>query len=314
VESRLAFRVAGKVVQRQVELGQRVRAGQVLAQLDAQDYRLSVDASRAQLAGAATNRDLAQADFKRFKELREQNFISSAELERREATLKSAQAQFDAAQAQLAGLSNQAAYTSLVADVAGVVTAVEVEVGQVVAAGTPVFRIAKDGPRDVMFSVPEDKVAMIRVGSGASVMPWSSAESLPATVREVASSADPVTRTFAVKLAMDPKYSLPLGTTVTVRANNFDHSGTQAIRIPTSALLREADSTAVWVLDAASMVVNLQRIEVLTADGNMAVVGAGLKPGMQIVAAGVHVLSPGQKVTVYQDQNTAATPAAQAGK
>jgi RND family efflux transporter MFP subunit len=314
VESRLAFRVGGKVVQRQAELGQRVRAGQVLAQLDAQDYRLSADAARAQLAGAATNRDLAQADFKRFKELREQNFISSAELERREATLKAAQAQFEAAQAQLAGLSNQAAYTSLVADVAGVVTAVEAEVGQVVAAGTPVFRIAKDGPRDVVFSVPEDKVGMVRLGSAASVTPWSSADSLAATVREVASSADPVTRTFAVKLAIDPKHSLPLGSTVTVQAKSFDRSGIQAIRIPTNALRREADYTAVWVLDPAAMVVNLQRVEVLTADGNMAVVGAGLKPGMQIVAAGVHVLSPGQKVTVYQDQNAASAPAAQTGK
>jgi RND family efflux transporter MFP subunit len=177
-----------------------------------------------------------------------------------------------------------------------------------------VFRIAQDGPRDVVFSVPEDKVGLVRLGSGASVQPWSSAESLPATVREVASSADPVTRTFAVKLAVDAKHSLPLGTTVTVRAKSFDHSGTQAIRIPTSALRREADYTAVWVLDTAAMVVNLQRVEIATADGNMAVVGAGLQPGMQIVVAGVHVLAPGQKVTVYQDQNAAAAPAAQVGK
>jgi len=150
VESRLGFRVGGKITRRPVEMGQHVKAGEVLAQLDAQDYQLSVDASRAQLAAATTNRDLAAADFKRYKDLRDQNFISAAELERRETTLKAAQAQLDQAQAQLAGQGNQARYTTLVADVSGVVTSVDAEVGQVVAAGTPVIRIAQDGPRDVV--------------------------------------------------------------------------------------------------------------------------------------------------------------------
>jgi len=314
VESRLAFRVGGKIVKRQAELGQRVRAGQVLAQLDAQDYKLSADAARAQLALATTNRDLAQADFKRYKELRDQNFISSAELERRETTLKSAQAQYDQAQSQLSGQSNQAGYTTLMADVSGVVTGVDAEVGQVVAAGTPVLRIAQDGARDVVFVVPEDKVNLLKVGSAAQVRVWSTDESLSATVREVAASADPVTRTFQVKLSIDKHHDLPLGTTVTVRAKDFDRGGIAVIKLPTSALRREADHTAVWVLDAATMTVNLQRIEIATADGNEAIVSAGLKPGMQIVSAGVHVLSPGQKVTLYKDKYAAAKPAAEAGK
>src|SRR5688572_3325675 len=147
VESRLGFRVAGKIVKRQAELGQRVKAGQVLAQLDPRDYQLAADAARAQLAAASTNRDLAAADFKRYAALREQNFISGAELERRETSLKAAQAQFDQARAQLASQGNQAGYTNLVADVSGVVTAVEAEPGQVVSAGTPVVRIAQDGPQ-----------------------------------------------------------------------------------------------------------------------------------------------------------------------
>ena len=137
VESRLGFRVAGKLVRRPVELGQTVKAGQVLAQLDPQDYKLATEAARAQVAAAATNRDLAAADFKRFKELRDQNFISGAELERRETTLKAAQAQLDQAQAQLNSQGNQASYTTLVADVSGVVTAINAEPGQVVTAGTP---------------------------------------------------------------------------------------------------------------------------------------------------------------------------------
>ena len=140
-----------------------------------------------------TNRDLAAADFKRYPTLRDQNFISGAELERRETTLKAAQAQLDQAQAQLASQGNQAGYANLVADVSGVVTAVEAEPGQVVTAGTPVVRIAQDGPRDVVFSVPEDKVAAIKPGSDVAVRVWADdSTSLAGKVREVAASADPV--------------------------------------------------------------------------------------------------------------------------
>jgi RND family efflux transporter MFP subunit len=310
VESKLGFRVPGKVIRRAVELGQRVRAGELLAQLDPQDYRLSADVARAQLASAATNRDLAAADFKRYKELREQNFISGAELERRETAWKSAQAQYDQAQSQLASQSNQAAYTSLVADISGVVTAVDVEPGQVVSAGNPVFRIAQDGPRDVVFSVPEDKVRLIRTGTSAEIRPWASGEVIQGTVREVAASADPVTRTFQVKLALDPKTELGLGTTVSVRAQALSRGEVRVIKLPTSALRRDGDHTAVWVLDTATMTVNLRDVVVATADGNAAVIASGLEPGLKVVSAGVHVLSPGQKVSLYEDKYAASkTPA-----
>lgn len=311
VESRLGFRVAGKIIRRSVELGQRVKAGQVLAQLDPQDYKLSEAAARAQLAAAATNRDLAEADFKRYKDLKEQNFISGAELERRDTTFKAAQAQFDAARAQLSGQGNQAAYTTLVADVSGVVTSVDAEVGQVVAAGTPVVRIAQDGASDVLFAVPEDKVQLLRVGSAAQVQQWSTQALVQGLVREVAASADPVTRTYAVRVALSPKDALPLGSTVSVTAAALSHGDQGVIKVPTSALLRDGTSSAVWVLDPASMTVKLTPVEVVTADGNEVVLGSGLKPGMQVVAAGVHVLSPGQKVTLYQ-AGRAALPAAPA--
>ncbi|APW42498.1 efflux RND transporter periplasmic adaptor subunit [Rhodoferax saidenbachensis] len=300
VESRLGFRVAGKIVRRQAELGQRVKAGEVLAQLDPQDYKLAAEAGRAQVAAAATNRDLAAADFKRYKELRDQNFISGAELERRETTLKAAQAQLDQAQAQLSSQGNQAAYTTLVADVSGVVTSVDAEPGQVVAAGTPVVRIAQDGPRDVLFSVPEDKVALIKAGSGVDVKVWAANTVFKGVVREVAASADPVTRTFGVKVSLESKDAVALGTTVSVVPQAFDRGGVQVIKLPTSALVQSGKSTAVWVLDSANMTVKLQPIAVATADGNEAVVADGLQPGVQVVIAGVHVLSPGQKVTVYK--------------
>ena len=307
LESRIGFRVGGKIIKRQAELGQRVVAGQVLAQLDPQDYRLAADAARAQLQVAATNRDLAAADYKRYAVLKEQNFISGAELERRESVLKAAQAQVDQAQSQLAVQGNQANYAVLKADVAGVVTAIEAEPGQVVTAGTPVVRIAADGPRDVVFSVPEDKVAGIKPGMAVKVRGWAQDANAPmatAKVREVSASADPATRTFQVKLALQNAAVSPaLGATVYVLPEGLGGvQGVPVIKLPTSALRQDGQASAVWLLDKATMTVKSQTVQIATADGNEAVIAAGLQPGMLVVSAGVHVLSPGQKVTIYQEK------------
>ncbi|WP_395685897.1 efflux RND transporter periplasmic adaptor subunit [Caenimonas koreensis] len=313
VESRLGFRVAGKIVKRQAELGQHVKAGQVLAQLDPRDYQLAADAARAQVAAATTNRDLAAADYKRYAALKDQNFISGAELERRDATLKAAQAQLDQAKAQLASQGNQAGYATLVADVSGVVTAVEAEPGQVVTAGTTVVRIAQDGPRDVVFSVPEDKVAGIKEGSEVAVRIWASDNTtLTGKVREVGASADPATRTYPVKVALDSDAKAPLGATAYVSPKSLSMVGAPVIKLPTSALRREGQGTAVWVLDKATMTVKSQPVQIATADGNEAVIASGLLPGMVVVSAGVHVLSPGEKVTIYLDKLAAS--AAQAAQ
>ena len=306
VESRLGFRVAGKIVQRQAELGQRVKAGQVLAQLDPRDYQLAADAARAQLASATTQRDLAAADFKRFQALKDENFISGAELERRSATLKAAQATLDQARAQLSSQGNQTTYTTLVADVAGVVTGIEAEPGQVVAAGTPGVRIAQDGARDVVVAVPEDKVGQIQPGQDVTVRGWSGGAPLAGRVREVAASADAATRTYQVKVALEGAEMPALGSTVYVTPKALSHAGVAAIKLPTSALRQEGQATAVWVYDPATSTVNSQVVQIATADGNDAVVASGLTPGMQVVATGVHVLSPGQKVMVYQPKTAVA--------
>jgi RND family efflux transporter MFP subunit len=307
IESRLGFRVAGKIVRREVELGQHVQAGQLLARLDASDYRLGADAARAQVAAATTQRDLAAADVRRYSQLKAQNFISGAELERREASLKSAQATLDQAKAQLSSQSNQEAYAQLLADVPGVVTGIDAEPGQVVSAGSPVVRIAQDGPRDVVFVVPEDKRGDIRVGQKVNVRPWSAGmQPLQGQVREVAASADPVTRTYQVKVALptaDAAAVPPLGATVHALPEGMGPTGQPVVKLPTTALRQEGgggQGTAVWVFDAASSTV--KPVQLATADGNEAVIAAGLTPGMQVVAAGVHVLTPGQKVTVYQDR------------
>ena len=308
VESRLGFRVAGKIVKRQAELGQHVKAGQVLAQLDPRDYQLAADSARAQVAAAATNRDLAAGDYKRYAALKDQNFISGAELERRDTTLKAAQAQLDQAKAQLASQGNQAGYATLVADVSGVVTAIEAEPGQVVTAGMTVVRIAQDGPRDVVFSVPEDKVAAVKEGSEVAVRIWASDNgNFIGRVREVGASADPATRTFQVKVALEADARAPLGSTAYVAPKSLSLEGTPVIKLPTSALRKEGQGTAVWVVDKATMTVKSQPVQIATADGNEAVISAGLLPGMIVVSAGVHVLSPGQKVAIYVDKLSAST-------
>ncbi|MFM2450759.1 MAG: hypothetical protein RIS44_3209 [Pseudomonadota bacterium] len=307
-ESKLSFQVAGKLVKRQVDLGDAVKAGQVLAQLDPQDLKLAQDSARAQLAAAQANYDLAAADFKRFKDLRDQNFISAAELERRDTTLKAALASLTQSKAQTQVQTNQAGYAALVSDVAGVVTGVEAEPGAVVSSGSTVLRVAQSGPRDVVFSVPEDKVAQIRALASSPTAfkarawgegkPW-----WPLKVREIAAAADPVTRTFLVKADLGSKASdqAQLGQTMSVVVDLPQVAGVS--KLPLSALKENQGQTAVWLVDASSMTVKLQAVSVAGADGNEAVISAGLKPGDVVVTAGVHVLQPGQKVKWLQEAN-----------
>ncbi|MBV1730971.1 MAG: efflux RND transporter periplasmic adaptor subunit [Hydrogenophaga sp.] len=316
VESRLGFRVGGKLLQRPAEVGQRVKAGQLLAQLDANDLALASQAAQAQVSAAQTQRNLAAADLKRFTDLKAQGFVSGAEIERRQATLQAAEASLRQAQAQGAVQGNQVAYTRLLADAAGVVLSVDAEVGQVVAAGTPVVRVARDGARDVVFAVPEDRLAQLRVGQSAQVRLWAAATGAPGNgaplggvVREVAASADTATRTYQVKLSLPDGAAVPLGATAYVTLPEQVGAVPALIQLPTSALMASAsggpNGSAVWVFDAASQTVQPRPVVVAGANGNLIVIAEGLKPGEEVVAAGTHVLSPGQKVTRF------AAPAAQ---
>ena len=313
-ESRLGFRVGGKIIRRAADLGDSVKAGQVLAQLDPQDLQLGQESARAALAAAQVNLDQAAADFKRFKDLRDQGFISSADLERRETTLKSAQAQLAQARAQNSVQGNQAAYTSLVADAKGVITGVDAEPGMVVAAGAPVLRLAHDGPRDVIFSVPEDQVGLIKQLAGVpgrfKVKLWGAdATPLAATIREISAAADPVTRTFLVKADIG-NAAVRLGQTATVLVEMPQTAG--IVKLPLSALKEEQGKSIVWLVDRASMTVRAQPVQVAGADGNEAVIAAGLQAGQVVVTAGVHVLNPGQKVKFYVDPGVPSASAATA--
>lgn len=319
-ESRLSFRVGGKMLERKVDLGAVVKPGQVLARLDGQDLTLAQDSARAAMLAAKVNRDQSAADYKRYIDLREQGFISAAELERRDSTFKAAQAQFDQARAQADVQRNQANYTALVADVGGVVTGVEAEPGMVVGAGTPIVRVAHDGPRDIVFSVPEDQVALLRAAASQpgslSVKFWSDAkrDPLPIKLRELAAAADPVTRTFLVKAELSradgKEADVRLGQTATVVMSGVQASDT--IKLPLSAVLEAQGRSAVWLLNPQTLTVQSQPVQIVAAEGNELVV-QGLKPGQEIVSAGVHVLTPGQKVKRYKAPvSPTAAPAAPA--
>ncbi|WP_026330078.1 MULTISPECIES: efflux RND transporter periplasmic adaptor subunit [Caldimonas] len=314
-ESRLGFRVPGKMVQRHVNLGDKVRAGQVLAVLDARDLRLGEQAARAAVSAAQANLEQAEADFRRFSELRAQGFISSAELERRETALKAARAQWAQAQAQANVQGNQAAYANLVADVSGVVTAIEAEPGMVLGAGMAVLRLAHDGPRDAVFAVPEDQLEAVRAlaaaGVPVQVRLWGQeGRSIEARIREVAAAADPITRTYTVKADLGLT-DVPLGRTATVVIQQPAQAG--VAKLPLSALREHQGRTHVWVVDPDTMAVNLHPVELAGSDGNEVVVRSGLKPGQTIVTAGVHVLTPGQRVRIYREGTTPAAPASAPG-
>ncbi|MEF7614105.1 efflux RND transporter periplasmic adaptor subunit [Aquincola sp. MAHUQ-54] len=314
-ESRLSFRVGGKITRRHVDLGDTVKAGQVLAQLDPQDLRLGETAAQAAVRAAQVNFDLAAADLKRYRELRDQGFISGAELERRQTTMQAAQAQLEQARAQAGVQANQAAYSSLVADVAGVITGVDAEPGAVVSAGTPVLRLAHDGPRDVVFTVPEDRLTSVRALLGrpgaVQVTLWGSGEQrMPASVREVAAAADPVTRTFLVKADVG---NAPVRLGQTATASIAQARVDNVTKLPLSAVFEQQGASAVWVVDVPTMTVRAQRIQVGGADGRDIVVTGGLQPGQRVVSAGVHVLTQGQKVSLYAEPGSPpATPASAA--
>ncbi len=310
-EGRLGFRVGGKLTSRPADVGQRVRAGQVLAQIDPTDLKLGQAAAQSATQAAQASFALAEAELKRYRDLREQGFISGLELERREATLTAQRAQLDQARAQSAVQGNQASYAVLTAPGAGVVTAVDAEVGAVLGTGATVVRLALDGPRDAVFAVPEDAAAAIRQLQGKpgalKVRAWGSNTTISATLREVAAAADTATRTFLVKADLGAA-PVQLGQTLTVMIDQPKREG--ITRLPLTAVMQKEGRSAVWVLDRATMTVRVQPVAVAGADGNTLIVAQGLTPGQLVVTAGVHTLQAGQKVKLYEAPVEAAVPAA----
>ncbi|MFH1873193.1 MAG: efflux RND transporter periplasmic adaptor subunit [Pseudomonadota bacterium] len=285
IETTLGFRVAGKIVERRAELGQAVKAGQVLARLDPTDAGLQVTQAEAQRA-------LAAADVARYRDLKAKNYISASALDARETAFKAAEAQ-----AQLA--KNQASYTTLVADRSGVIGQVLAEPGQVVSVGQAVFRLAPDGEREIAIALPENEVISFKLGQAAEVTFWAGATGkvLTGRVREISPVADPVTRTYAARVSLkDADPLLPLGMSATVRFPS-GAPGAANLIVPLTAIFQQGKQPAVWKVGADGTV-SLQAVTVSAYTDAGAVVSGGLAGGEQIVAAGVNLLTAGEKVRV----------------
>lgn len=284
IETTLGFRIGGKLIERRVDAGQAVTVGQVLARLDPADVALQATQADAQKA-------LAASDLARTRDLRTKNFVSAAALDARETAYKAAEAQAALAQ-------NQSSYAALVADRAGVVGQVLAEPGQVVGAGQAVFRLAADGGREVAISIPEGEVGRYKIGQVADVRLWSGNDKpIAGRLREIAPAADPVTRTFAARVALkdvDPR--LPLGMTATVRFSDGPASAAKQV-VPLSAIFQQGDRAAVWKVGADGTV-SLQPVKVVGWTDTGAEIGEGLAGGETLVAAGVNLLTAGEKVRV----------------
>ncbi len=311
VESRLAFRVPGKITARKVDPGTLVKRGQVLMQLDPQDLRLSQAQAMAGLRAAETARDLSKSELKRYQELRVKNFVSQAVLDQKLSAWKAAQANVDAAQAGYSGQSNQAGYATLVADIDGVVTAVDADVGQVVTPGAPVVRVAKTSEKEIVIGLPEDKVETLRKVQDVTVRLWANPNVvIPGKIREVSPVADAATRTYAVKVSIpDSAADVKLGMTALVQFSSS--TATPMIRVPLTALFHEKATTSVWVLENGA--VTLVPVQVGGTAGNEVVLIGGVKAGQTVVTAGVNLLKQGQKVKVIPDQKQAVEVTPQMG-
>lgn len=298
VESSLGFRVNGKITSRRVETGQRVRRGDELARIDPRDFQLADQAAGSQLIAATATVENARSEYTRYQELRKKGFVSETELDRKRVELSMAEAQHEQATSSRALEKNRLTDTVLRADADGVVTAVLADAGEGVMAGQPVIRLAQDGPREIEVEFPEDRMAIAKIAK-AHVVLWAKPDALfPATLRELAAAADPVTRTFraryTVKAAAD---ALALGQSATLRLQ-LPTMSSSASRLPTTAIFGKQNNTLVWVYDAKTSKVHQQAVQIAGADGNEVLV-LGLKAGTRVVIAGVHVLSEGQKVKPF---------------
>lgn len=296
VESRLGFRVGGKITARKVDVGTLVKRGQVLMQLDPQDLQLLQAQAQAALQAAQSNRDLARADLSRYQELRSKNFVSPAVLDAKQTAYKAAESSVAQARAALKGQSNQTGYAELVSDVDGVVTAVDAELGQVVAAGTPVLRVAQAGEKEVVVGIPEDKVAGLRAITDVRVRIWANPQGiLQGKLRELSPVADPVTRTYTAKVTiLNAPAEVRLGMTAYV---SFVAKTPDAMfAVPLTALLQDKAATAVWLVENGA--VRLVPVQIGGTSGDDVLLASGVTAGQTIVTAGVNLLKAGQKVKI----------------
>lgn len=300
-EVSLAFRVGGRMIERTVNVGDQVRAGQLIARLESDTARDTLRSARAELTAARARLVEARNTFERFSTLIERGFITRAMFDESQQAFLSAEAQVDAAQARVSTAETQLSYTDLLADGNGAVTARGAEPGEVVAAGQMIVQLARAGGRDAVFDVPASVIERahsdIEVEVALSGDPGVRAAG---RVREVAPQADPVTRTFRVRVGLiDPPPAMRLGSTVT---GSIRLGGGAGIAIPAAALTLTNQQPAVWIFDPDTRTVALRNIEVLRYDLAQVAVAGGLEPGEILVTAGVQTLRPGQEVRLLGER------------
>ncbi|TKT74758.1 efflux RND transporter periplasmic adaptor subunit [Aquamicrobium sp. LC103] len=294
-EMNLGFRVAGKVTERLADIGDKVKPGDVLARIDSTDYELAVNTAKANLAAAEKQVETAGLVKQRVEQLFAKRVASQANVDEALLSHQQAIATRDAARSSLQQADNQVAYSELKADQNGIVTAVSADRGQVVAIGTPVVTVAVDDEKEIQIAVPEGDVAHFRPGKAVKVGFWTDDRlRLDGTVREVAGSADPRSRTFSVRISLPDDPRVLLGMTATVRAA-VDAERT-LVSVPLEALADKDGKRIVWVVDRGSSTVHARDIEVADFTSNGVRVTEGLRPGDVVVAAGTQFMAENLKV------------------
>jgi len=294
VQSNLGFRVPGKVTERLVDVGQNVRAGQLLMRLDRKDLDLTLTARENAVTSARALARQAAADEARYRQLLADGWSTRQKHEQIQAQLDSANAQLAAAEAQAEVARNEAGYSLLVADADGTVVDTLVEPGQVVAAGQPVVSLAHAGPREATVNLPETVRPALGAVAQATVYGVSSGPS-PARLRQMSDAADPASRTYEARYVLGGDAAqAPLGATVTISMAATRGIG-DASEVPLGALYDDGKSSGIWVLDAATSTVSYRAIEVHRLAEEAAFV-SGVRPGERIVALGAHLLHEGAQV------------------
>ncbi|ATG91389.1 efflux RND transporter periplasmic adaptor subunit [Methylomonas koyamae] len=307
IETPLSFRVAGKLLERKVDVGDSVRKGQLLAILDGNDYRLAVQGLKAQLASSQADSNFLRDDLTRYRELLAQQVISPPEFERHETAYTTARERTAALVAQLAEANNQLSYTELHADRDGVVTALAVEAGQVLAAGQAVVTLAQLDEKEIHFDVPEHRLQEIQSQQAVDVSLWADDERLlKARIREIASAADPASRTYRVKASLlEGLDAAQLGMTATVHLAANTASG---IAIPLSAVYtpqNQTDHPLVWLVDEQAATVKSVPVKLGETQPGERIAVEGLAAGQLLVSAGVQRLAEGQAVRLSKENASA---------
>ena len=293
VQSNLGFRVAGKIVERFVNVGQHVEAGQPLMRIDETDLRLALTAKRNAVAAARASFVQVEADERRYASLLNKGWVSRQRYEQAKAASDTAEAQLAAAEAEARVAENEATYSVLVADADGTVVETLGEPGQVVSAGQTVVRLAQSGPREAVVTLPETIRPAIGSVAEASVY-GDDGRRYKAYLRQLSDSADAQTRTYEARYVLDGgAAAAPLGATVTIRLAS---QPTQPeIQVPLGAVLDDGGKTGVWVLDSATSTVHFRSVKLVRVTNETAVV-SGLTSGDRVIAIGAHQLREGARV------------------